>query len=88
MDNLLIRNLLKGTTLRCLKRYNYDFDYEFEVIAPYLKDNVYAIEFFNGTRIVIGEFDMSITLSYGTLDFSEISFFHELMEDISERDIF
>lgn len=88
MNNLVIRNLLEETTSKCLKRYNYDFDYEFEVIAPYLKDNVYAIEFFNGTRIVIGEFDMSITLSYVTLDFGEISFFHELMEDISGLDIF
>lgn len=88
MDNLVIKYLLEQTTLNCLQRYNYDFDYGFNVIVPYLKENIYAIEFTNGARIVIAKFNISITLNYSTLDLSEISFYHDLMDDISMLDIF
>ena len=85
--NIHIKEIIKEAVEDCLKRYGLDI--EFVISIPYDDKMCYDVDFINkGATVRVEEFDEKLMVRAGVLNFSDVEFFHELMEDIASLDIF
>lgn len=82
-----IKEIIKKAVEVCLKTNNLDM--EFVITIPYDDKMCYDVDFINkGVTVRVEEFDEKLMMRTRVLNFSDVVFFYELMEDVASLDIF
>lgn len=81
------KEIIKKAVQVCLKQHGLVM--KFVITIPYDDKMCYDVDFIDkGVTVRVEEFDERLMVRTGVLNFSDVVFFHELMEDIASLDIF